>query len=321
MPAPTNRRRMNHVVALWRQTIRFGRFVVPIQDDAWSRLARLRFKSSGDECHRRSLSWNAVSPGARLCRNKRNGRDKPGHDKHTDDRRGARLAANGRGLSPGPADRSHLSAVSASAEELIAAIGFEPRHTRSTWHLEPFQNLSGSRIDAPHIALVTFPGAVPELAVDPGDPGDDAVRLDGAKDRARLGIDLVDLAVPMLAHPERPFGPRQPRVTAAAGRRDRGHHTAGLRVDFLDAILGDLKQVLAVEGGSRMRGDIDRAHHRSARRIEGVQPVSGRKPDVPTVKRDPMDLVGIRKGSILAEDFGCRSFHASILVTGQWTGE
>src|SRR5215510_2939012 len=239
----------------------------------------------------------------------------------SDDRRGNALASAGRGLSPGSADRSHLPAVSASAEELIAAIGFEPRHTRSTWHLEPFQNLSGSRIDAPHIALVTFPGAVPEFAVDPGDPGDDAVRLDRAKDRARLGIDLMDLAVPMLAHPERPFGPRQPRVTAAAGRRDRGHHTAGLRIDFLDAILGDLKQVLAVEGRSRMRGDIDRAHHRSARRIEGVQPVSGRKPDVPTVKRDPMDLVGIRKGSILAEDFGCRSFHASILVTGQWTGE
>jgi hypothetical protein len=32
---------------------------------------------------------------------------------------------------------------------------------------------------------------------------------------------------------------------------------AGLRIDLLDAILGDLKQVLAVEGRSRMRGDID----------------------------------------------------------------
>src|SRR5215510_15513821 len=248
-------------------------------------------------------------------------RDKPGHDKHIWRWKDNALAAAGRGLSPGSADRSHLPGASASAEELVAAIGLEPRHTRSTWHLEPLQDLSGSRIDAPHIALVTFPGAVPELAVDPGDPGDDAVRLDGAKDRARLGIDLMDLAVPMLAYPERPFGPRQPRVTAAAGRRDRGHHAAGLRIDLLDAILGDLKQVLAVEGRSRMRGDIDRAHHRSARRIEGVQPVSRRKPDVAAVKRDPMDLVGIREGSILAEDVGCSSFHASILVTGQWTGE
>ena len=134
------------------------------------------------------------------------------------------------------------------------------------------------------------------------------------------GIDLMDFPVPMLPHPERPFGPGEPRV-AAAGRRDRREHTAGLRIDLLDAILGDLKQVLAVEGRSRMRGDIDRAQRLPARGIEGVQPVSGRKPDVPTVKRDPMHLVDTRKGSIFAEDFGCRSFHASILVARQRTGE
>src|SRR4030095_3782282 len=102
-----------------------------------------------------------------------------------------------------------------------------------------------------------------------------------------------------------PFGPREPRVTAAAGRRDRGEHTAGLRIDLLDAILGDLKQVPAVEGRSGLRaGDIDRAHHLPARRIEGVQLVAGRKPDVLTVKRNPMHLVDTRKGSILTEDFG-----------------
>jgi hypothetical protein len=111
---------------------------------------------------------------------------------------------------------------------------------------------------------------VPELAVDPGDPGDDALGLDGAKNRACLGIDLMDLPAPMLPHPERPFGPCEPRVTAAAGRRDRREHTTGLRIDLLDAILGDLIQVLAVEGRACMRGDIDRAQHLSARRIEGV---------------------------------------------------
>jgi hypothetical protein len=36
-------------------------------------------------------------------------------------------------------------------------------------------------------------------------------------------IDLMDLSAPM--HSERPLGPREPRVTAAAGRRDRGEHT------------------------------------------------------------------------------------------------
>src|SRR5262245_4646226 len=98
------------------------------------------------------------------------------------------------------ADGSHLPAASASAEEAIAAIGLEPRHACSSRHLEPLQHLSRSRIDPPHIALVAFPGAVPELAVDPGDPGDDAVGLDGAQYRPCLGIDLMDLAAPMLAH-------------------------------------------------------------------------------------------------------------------------
>jgi hypothetical protein len=117
----------------------------------------------------------------------------------------------------------------------------------------------------------------------------------------------------MLPHPERPLGPREPRVTAA-GRRDRREHTAGLRIDLLDAILGDLKQVLTVEGRSCMRGDIDRAQHFPARRIKGVQLISGRKPDALTVKRNPMHVVDSRKGSIFTEDFGCRSFHASILI-------
>jgi hypothetical protein len=141
---------------------------------------------------------------------------------------------------PGPADYSHLPAASSTAEELTTAIGLEPRNFHSRRHLEPLQDLSRARIDVPHIALVTFPGAVPELAVDPGDPGDEAVGLEGAKKRACLGIDLMDLPVPILPNPERPFGPREPRATTA-GRRDCGEHTAGLRIELLDAILGELK--------------------------------------------------------------------------------
>src|SRR5204863_1315287 len=115
------------------------------------------------------------------------------------------------------------------------------------------------------ITLLTLPNAVPQLAVDPGDPGDEAVGLDGAKNRPCLGIDLVDLPIPILAHPEHPFGPGEPGGTAAppgaaAGRRDRGEHTAGLRIDLLDAILGEPKQVPAGKGQSRMPGDVDRAH-------------------------------------------------------------
>ena len=87
----------------------------------------------------------------------------------------------GRGASLGPADGSHLPAASASAEEPIAAIGLEPRHAHAGRHLELFQDLSRSRVDPPHVALVAFPSAVPELAVDPGDAGNEAVGFDGAK--------------------------------------------------------------------------------------------------------------------------------------------
>jgi hypothetical protein len=79
---------------------------------------------------------------------------------------------------------------------------------------------------------------------------------------------------------------------------------AGLRIDLADAILGDLKQVPAVEGRPCVPGDFERAHRFPARRIEGVQLVAGRKPDVPTVKRNPMHVVDTRKGSILTQDFG-----------------
>jgi hypothetical protein len=68
-------------------------------------------------------------------------------------------------------------------------------------------------------------------------------------------------------------------------------------------ILGELKQVPAVEGRSRMRGDIDRAHRRPARKIEGARFVSGRKPHVPTVKRYPMHVVDTREGSVLMGGF------------------
>src|SRR5262249_28352904 len=155
--------------------------------------------------------------------------------------------------------------------EPIAAIALEPRNDQSARHLDPLEDLSRSRVDSPHIALVTFPGTVPELSVDPGDPGDEAIGLDRAKKRSCLGIDLMDLPVPILPRPERPFRPRAPRVTAAAGRRDRREQTAGLRIDLLDAISHDLKQVLAVEGRSCTRAwDIDRAQRLPARGIEGV---------------------------------------------------
>jgi hypothetical protein len=42
-----------------------------------------------------------------------------------------------------------------------------------------------------------------------------------------------------------------------AGCRDRGKHTSAFWIDFLDAILGDLKEMLAIKRCSRVRGNVD----------------------------------------------------------------
>jgi len=51
-------------------------------------------------------------------------------------------------------------------------------------------------------------------------------------------------------------------------------------------------------------GDIERAYRLPAGGIEGDQLVSGRKPDVLTVKRDSMHPVRTFERSILSDDFG-----------------
>ena len=100
--------------------------------------------------------------------------------------------------SPRPADDSHLPAASAAAEELIAAVGFEPRNAYAGRHVECLQDFTLLRIDSPQIALLTFPGGMPELSIDPSDPCDETIGLDGAKNIPGLGIDLMDLPVPIL---------------------------------------------------------------------------------------------------------------------------
>src|SRR3546814_3277333 len=88
----------------------------------------------------------------------------------------------------------------------------------------------------------------------------------------------------VLPHRRRGCRRGEHRVSAAAGRRDRREHAARLRIDLLDAVLGDLKQVPAVKGGSRVRRDIYGAHRLSALQIESVQFVAGREPHMPAVE-------------------------------------
>src|SRR5690606_34179177 len=121
--------------------------------------------------------------------------------------------------------------------------------------------------------------------------------------------------------PESSFGPREAGVTAAAGRRNRAEYAAGLRIDLLYTVLGNLEQVLSVECRSGMRSDIDGADCAPARRIDGVQLVTGCEPDVLAVECNAMHLGGAGKRSILAENFSCRLFHVPILVARQGAGE
>ncbi len=157
----------------------------------------------------------------------------------------------------------------AAAIEEVGAVGLEPADAGAARHLEPLEHGAALRVDAADLALVAFPGAVPQLAVDPGHAGDEAVGLDGANDRAGLGIDLVDLAIAVLPDPQAALGPGEPRVAAVAGRRDRRHHVAGGGIDLVDARLGDLIEVLAVEGGAGVAGALERARGLAARGIEG----------------------------------------------------
>src|SRR2546426_161246 len=107
---------------------------------------------------------------------------------------------------------------------------------------------------------------MPQLSVNPGDAGDEALGLDRAKDCTSLRIDLIDFSVPILPDPQRSFSPGEPRPTTT-GRRDRGEHAAGLRIDLLNPIFGKLIQMLAVKGSSCMRADTNLAHGVSACRI------------------------------------------------------
>src|SRR6185437_6912338 len=129
---------------------------------------------------------------------------------------------------------------------------------------------------------------------------DEAVGLDGAQDRARVRIDLMDQAGPVRADPERAFGPGEPGVAATGRRRGGGEPAVRFWIDLLNAILGDLKQVFSVEGGARMRSNIDRAHRRPGRRIKCAQFVSGGKPDILTVVGDAMDAIRARKRAVFA---------------------
>ena len=161
---------------------------------------------------------------------------------------------------------------------------------------------------------LVFIGGVPELSIHPGDPGDEAVGLDGAKDRSGLGIDLVDLAVAILTHPERPFRPGQARA-AARGRGDGRDHSTGLRIDLLDAVAGELEEMRPSKA-VRMCWDIDGAHvfPLAGSSAFNVSPAANQT-FCPSKVTPATWSPG--KGAILTDDLGIGAAHSSSLVNRQ----
>jgi hypothetical protein len=202
---------------------------------------------------------------------------------------------------PHGADRP---AAAAAAIKEIGAVGLEAADEGAARHLQPLQHRSAVGVDPADLALVAFPGPVPQLAIDPGDAGDEAVGFDGAPDGARRRIDLVNLAIAVLAYPEAALGPGEAGVAPVAGRGDGRHHVAAGRIDLVDASLGDLVQVGAIERGAGVAGHLQRARGLAAAGIEGDQGGAGGGPDVVAVVGDAGHLVGAGEGAVLAHDFG-----------------
>ncbi|MNR43546.1 hypothetical protein D3C85_1621800 [compost metagenome] len=76
-----------------------------------------------------------------------------------------------------------------------------------------------------------------------------------------------------------------------------------MRVDFLDTVLGDLEQVLAIECGARVGGNIQCSHGCAARRVQGEEFSGGGKPDLFTIPGHAMHIVDAFKRPIFTKDY------------------
>src|SRR6266542_1077650 len=211
---------------------------------------------------------------------------------------GTPSSCSGLGLAHG----AHFAAGGTAAVEDTGAVRLQTGYGDASGHLQALEDLARLRIDAAELALLGFQGAVPELAVHPGNARDEAIRINRAQDRAGLGVDLADLAGAILSDPERPLGPGQARVAAVGRCRDGGHDLARAGVDLLDAVVGQLPQVLAVESSAGVGGDRELADQRAALGIERDDALAAREPDVRAVEGHAVDLVHTGIGAVFAED-------------------
>ena len=93
------------------------------------------------------------------------------------------------------ADGADFSGGASTTIEEIAAVGFKAAYADARRHFHALQNLASFGIDMTEIALLPFPGAVPEFTIDPGDAGHETIRLDRFQDFSRFRIDLVNLSI------------------------------------------------------------------------------------------------------------------------------
>ncbi len=160
------------------------------------------------------------------------------------------------------------------------------------------------RVDTTQLALVAFPGAVPQLAFDPGHASDEAIGFDRPQYFTAVWIDAVDLAVAVLPDPQHAFGPGQPRIATFAGRGDRVQELTRLGVQLLDHAGGDLKQVPAIEGSAGVGRDRQAAPHLARHWLERLQVSAGRQPHQRAVERDTGHVVSVGKRPVFAHDLG-----------------
>ncbi|MNT87264.1 hypothetical protein D3C72_2276610 [compost metagenome] len=74
--------------------------------------------------------------------------------------------------------------------------------------------------------------------------------------------------------------------------------------------------MLAVEGGTRMGGDLERTQGLAAVRVQGVELVAAGEPDMFAVPGQPMDRLDARERAVFTNDFGSCVFHVAILLAG-----
>src|SRR5690606_42163116 len=94
-----------------------------------------------------------------------------------------------------------LARHAAAAQKSISAAAFAARDPRPGRHLDLLFYCAGLRIDAPQVALISFPRTVPQLAVQPGHAGYETIGLDRAQHLACLRIHLVNLPLAVLTDP------------------------------------------------------------------------------------------------------------------------